>query len=154
MTVWRLEGEAWQRLGRVNGDVTQFTDKNPLPKGQNAYMVCTEGASDTACSDKTSPVTRTAATTGGVPTKINVTSFPAAAHRGTTAFIRAVTSPGATCSLSARPGAKSKASSEATADASGAVTWSWPIATNAAAGSFSVKVTCGASSVTRTLVID
>ena len=73
---------------------------------------------------------------------------------GLNAFIRAVTSPGATCALSARPGAKSKASNEATADASGAVTWSWPIATNAAAGSFSIKVTCGATTVTKTLTID
>ena len=154
MSVWRLEGEAWQRLGRVNADVTQFTDKNPLPKGQSAYMVCSEGASDSACSDKTSPVSRTAAAAGGATTKINVTSFPTTAHRGTTAFIRAVTSPGATCALSARPGAKSQASNEASADTSGAVTWSWPIAANAGAGSFSVKITCGATTVTRTLTID
>jgi hypothetical protein len=69
-------------------------------------------------------------------------------------FIRAVSSPGAACSLSARPGAKAKASTEATADASGAVTWSWPVATDAKGGSFSVKLTCGAATATRTLVIE
>jgi hypothetical protein len=151
MTVWRWEGQAWQRIGRVNANASEFIDKDPLPKGQSAYMVCTEGASDSACSDKTSPATKNAAS--GSATKLNVTSFPVTAPRGTTAFIRAVTSPGASCALSARPGAKSKASSEATADTSGAVTWSWPIATDASTGSFTVKITCGATVVSKTLTI-
>ena len=150
MTVWRWEGEAWSRIARVSANVTEFTDKNPLPKGQSAYMVCAEGISDSACSDKASAATRAAVSA----TKVTVTSFPEAAHRGTTAFVRAVTSPGAACALSTRPGAKAKGSSEASADASGSVTWSWPIATDAKAGPFSVKVSCGAASVTKTLVIE
>lgn len=152
MTVWRWEGEAWQRIARTGANASEFIDKNPLPKGQSAYMVCTEGASESACSDKASPVTKNAASAAA--TRLNVTSFPTNAHRGTTAFIRAVTSPGAACSLSARPGAKSKESTDATADVSGAVTWSWPIAANATAGSFSVKITCGSAIVSKTLTIN
>lgn len=152
MTVWRWEGEAWQRIARTAAGASEFTDKNPLPKGQSAYMVCTEGASDSACSEKASPATKTAASSAAAM-KLNVTSFPTTAHRGTTAFVRAVTAPGASCALNAMPGAKSKSSNEATADPSGAVTWSWPIAANAAAGSFTVKITCGATSASKTLTI-
>jgi hypothetical protein len=153
MSVWRWQGEAWSQIGRVSANVSEFTDKDPLPKGQGAYMVCTEGTSDSACSDKASPASRTSSSAGSA-TKVNVTSFPSSVHRGTTVFIRAVTSPGAACALSARPGAKSKDSTEATANASGAVTWTWPVATNASAGSFDVKVTCGTASVTKTLTIE
>jgi len=152
MTVWRWEGEAWQRIARVGASASEFTDKNPLPKGQSGYMVCTEGTSESACSDKATPVTKTAPSPAGA-TRLNVTSFPGAARRGTTAFTRVVTSPGATCALNARPGAKSQDASDATADASGAATWSWPIATNATVGSFTVKITCGAATVSKTLTI-
>jgi hypothetical protein len=148
LSVWRWEGEAWRQIGRVAAGATEYTDKSPNTKGAS-YMVCTEGASDSACSEKSSVASRGAAPAS----KVNVTSFPTTAHRGTSVFIRAVSAPGAACSLSARPGAKAKASAEATADASGAVTWSWPIATNATAGSFEVKVTCGTASVTKSLVI-
>jgi len=149
MTVWRWEGEAWKQLGRVGAAVTEYTDKAPPSKGAS-YMVCAEGNSDSACSEKSSVAGRNAASAS----KVNVTSFPASAHRGTSVFIRAVTAPGAACSLSDRPGAKAKASSAATADASGAVTWSWPIATDAKGGSYPVKVTCGTANVTKTLVIN
>ena len=153
MSVWRLEGEAWQRLGRVNADVTQFTDKNPLPKGQSAYMVCSRRCLRQRLLRQDVARHRTAAAPAR-PTKINVTSFPTTAHRGTTAFIRAVTSPGAYLRPVSPPRRQVQASNEASADTSGAVTWSWPIAANAGAGSFSVKITCGATTVTRTLTID
>ena len=154
MTVWRWQGEAWQRIGSVGANASEFTDKNPLPRGEGAYKVCAEGTSDSACSDKTTPVNKSAATTSTGTTKVNLTSFPTSVHRGSTAFVRAVTSPGASCDLSSRPGAKAKGSSEATADKSGSVTWSWPVATDAAAGTFTVKVTCGAGVVSKTLTIE
>ena len=50
MTVWRLEGEAWQRLEprqRRRHPVHQDTAAG----GPGAYMVCAEGSSDSACSD-------------------------------------------------------------------------------------------------------
>jgi hypothetical protein len=149
-TVWRWEGDAWSRIGRVGANVTEFVDRSPLPKGKGSYLVCAEGSHDSACSEKSVPASRASS----VATKVNVTSFPGPTHRGASVFIRAVTSPGATCSLSNRPGFKAKASSEQTADSTGAVTWKWAVAMDTPAGRYSIKVTCGAASVEKSLVIE
>jgi hypothetical protein len=98
------------------------------------------------------PIPTPSATPLPPPASVSLLNAPLAAHRGRPVVLQARTAPGTTCSIGiGYPSAPSL--DPATADASGAVAWTWRVVGAAPAGTWPVTVTCGGVSAATRLVV-